>query len=531
MKTKIYIFIVLILILNVFSVNAANYGGNLKIRVDQRPFNLNPIYAANDTAFLIDQQIFDTLVIYNNQGEPAANLAESWEIKNESRLFSFNLKKDIYFHAYKIDGNEVTLNEREVSAEDWKWSFEYLAAVKNKSPYAELLDKVKGYAEYRQGKKDEITGIRVKDKYQLEIELKESYAPFIYNLAKRAAVVMPARAVMSSDFNFSLNPIGTGAFKYGSFSNDQVVLQKNNNYWKNNFQEAELPYLNQIEINFAVENKLKENLENFDLYQLNSAEFSAYQSQKDKYSDYQLKNFVNNNVYFAAFNYNNNLSQNKNYNNLKESLRYIMYKSSLIENLNLNNFIVPAADINSQPLLSKLSQNLQSSKNNNFNDSLEDIKLVINDSKTNIQIANYLKDELRAESINLEIKEYNWAEYLNMLNNEDLQNYLFIMSAEYNNKFEFILDNFYSTSENNYFDYQNKRIDNLIDYLKLVDSSQSRDRASEIIMEILINENPFVFLFQGADNYLVSDKIVMNDIFKNYNSKNNFETVYFKQID
>lgn len=528
MKTKIYVFIILILILNVFSVNAANYGGNLKIKVNQRFFNLNPIYAANDTALLIDQQIFDTLVIYNNQGELAANLAESWEVNNDSTLFHFNLKQNIYFHPYKIGGKEVPLKEREVSAEDWKWSFEYLAASNNKSPYAELLNRIKGYDQYRQGKNEEITGIRVKDKYQLEIELEESYAPFIYNLAKSAAVVMPAEAVINSDLNFSTAPVGTGAFKYGNFSNNQITLLKNNNYWKNNFQKEELPYLNQLEISFAAENNLQKDLENFDLYQLNSADFTAYQKQKDKYSDYQMNKIVNNNVYFAALNYSSNLRQNSNYNNLKESLRYIMNKNSFIDKLNLKHLIVPTDIINGQPLLTKLSQNLRSSKDINFKDSLKDLKIVINDSKTNIQIANYLKNELKAEDLNLEIKEYSWAEYLNILNNRELQSHLFIMSADYNNRFEFLRDNFYSTSKTNYFNYQNKRLDNLIDYLKLINNDQSRERAFEIITDILIKDNPFVFLFQGADRYLVSDKIVMSDIFKNIYSKNKFETVYFK---
>lgn len=528
MKTKIYVFTILILILNLFSVNAANYGGDLKIKVDQRPFNLNPIYGASETALMIDKQIFDTLVNYNNQEEIAANLAESWEINNDSTLFEFQLKKEVYFHPYKIDGKEVPLNEREVSAENWKWSFEYLAVSKNKSPYAELLNKVKGYDEYRQGKSQEISGIRVKNKFQLEIELKESYAPFIYNLAKSAAVVMPANAVLSNDFNFSTAPVGTGAFEYGNFSKNKVTLLKNNNYWKNNYQEEKQPYLNQIEINFSAENNLKENLQEFDLFQLNSAEFFAYQEQKDEYSDYQITKFVNNYFYFAGLNYNSNLSQDENYNDLKEGLSYIINENNFIENLNLDNFILPADNINSQPFLFKLSKNLQNSKNINLNDSLKELKLAVNDSKTNIQIANQLKNELKTENINLDIKKYNWAEYLNRLNTRNLNSNLFMMSADYNNRFEFIRDNLYSTSKANYFGYQNKRLDNLIDYLKLVNNKQNSERAFEIITDIIIGDNPFVFLFQGADSYLVSDRLVNQDIFKNMYLKYDFERLYFK---
>lgn len=528
MKTKIYIFIILILVLNLFSVSAANYGGDLKIKVDQRPFNLNPLYAASDTDLMIDRQLFDTLLSYNQQGEIVSNLAESWEISNDSTLFEFKLKEEVYFHPYKINGKEVELNERRVSAEDWKWSLEYLAAAQNKSPYAELLDKVKGFTEYRQGENDEITGIRVKDKYQLEIELKESYAPFINNLAKNAAVVMPARAVMSRDSNFSLAPVGTGPFRFDDFSEDTVKLLKNNNYWKNNYQEEELPYLDQIEINFSDQSSLKENLKDFDLYQLASAEFDSYQEQKEEYGGYHITKMVKNNLYFAGLNYNNDFNQDDNYASFKESLRSIMNTGDFTKNLTADSLIVPAAEINNQSFLEKLGQKLQSSSKVNFDNNIEDLILVINDSKTNIQIANYLKNELKAKNINLKVKRYNWTEYLNNLNDRDLNGHLFIMSADYKNQFEFIFDNFYSTSKANYSGYQNDRLDNLIDYLKLVDNEQSRKRASEIVTDIIIEDNPFLFLFQRADNYLISNKVANKEIFMNIFSKNNFEKLYFE---
>jgi peptide/nickel transport system substrate-binding protein len=261
MKFKTYIIIILILIFDISLVSATSYGGDLKIKVELRPLNLNPIYAENETEIMINKQIFDSLVNYNGQDEIISNLAESWEVNNDSNLFIFNLKEAVYFHPYKIGGKEVSLKEREVTAEDWKWSFEYLAASNNKSSRAELFNKIKGFAEYSRGENTEITGIRVKDKYQLEIELKESYSPFIYNLAKDAAVVMPAVAVLNSNFNFSKAPIGTGGFKFGNFSKNKVTLLKNNNYWKNNYQKEKHPYLNKIEINFAVENNLKKTMQ------------------------------------------------------------------------------------------------------------------------------------------------------------------------------------------------------------------------------------------------------------------------------
>jgi len=528
MNSKIFIIFILILIVSTASVCAVNYGGDLKIKLNLRPFNLNPIYADNETELLINNQIFDTLVVYNNQEEITANLAESWEINPDSTTFKFQLKKYVYFHPYKINGKELRLSERELSAEDWKWSFEYLADPDNKSLYADLFSKVKGYDQYRQGESSEITGIRVKDKYQLEIELKESFAPFIYNLAREAAVVMPAEAVENRELNFSTAPVGTGAFMYHGFFKNKVTLLKNNNYWKNDYQKEIQPYLEQIEINFSADNNLLENIEEFDLYQLNSKEISSYQKDPDKFSDYQLRKFADNNVYFSGFNYQGSLNRDFNNFSLQKSLSQLLQKNDIIKNSGLKSYISPHINSESQKFLRYLSQSLQERINSDFNPASEKIELAINDSKVNIKIAENIKKILEADDFILEIKEYSWTEYINRLNSRNLNSDLFIMSTDYNSQFEFIYNNLYSDSKSNYFAYQNKRLDNLLDYLILVNNKQNTERAFEIIKEIIINDNPFIFLFQGADSYLVSNELVFQDMLRYPNQNYRFELIYFK---
>ncbi len=528
MKTKIFIILFLILIITTGTVFAVNYGGDLKIKVELRPFNLNPLYTANETELMISKQIFDTLLTYNNQEEITANLADSWEINSDSNIFKFQLKKDVYFHPYKIEGEILPLNQRRVSAEDWKWSFEYLCDPENKSPYADLFDKVKGFTDYRQGKNNEITGIRVKDKYQLEIELTESYAPFIYNLAREAAVVMPAEAVEKRDVSFSAAPVGTGAFRYHNISENKVTLTKNNNYWKNNYQKEKYPYLDRIEIDFTADNNLDQNLEKFELYQLSSAKISSYQKIRERTTNYQLQNMLKNNLYFIGLNYKSGISKNNSHNSLQKRLSSILYKDENIKELDLKNYILPSNNFMEQSFFNYLSTNLQKNKNIDFEPVSEEIVLVINDSQTNIKAAGVLKKLFEAENISLKIEKNSWAEYLNKLNTQNINGDLFIMTADYNNNFEFVYNNLYSNSNANYFAYKNKRLDNLLDYLKLINNQQTNERAFEIIKEIIVNDNPFVFLLQGTDHFLVSDRLLNQHIFKNYHQKYNFEKLYFK---
>ncbi|MFW6294791.1 MAG: ABC transporter substrate-binding protein, partial [Halanaerobium sp.] len=337
-KNKNLIILIIVIILVSFIISTAAAEDNLRIKVNQRPLNLNPIYAANDTELMIIRQLFDNLVKYDKNGEIAADLVESWKEDSSASVFKFKLKKDVYFHKYKIDGKEVKKEKRRVRADDWKWSLEYLASPQNKSPYAELLKKVKGYQDYRQGSSDEISGIKVLDDYQLQIELNQPYAPFINNLTKEAAVVLPKEAVLNENKNFSISPVGTGAFREINLSENKVTLSKNKEYWKNNYQKEKLPYLNQIEIYFN-DFDLLNDYQSFDLYQLNSEDFKKYNEMKDKFSSYQLQEIKNGIYYYLAVDCSSYQKNQAKIKNIKENIGRSLNKEDLIKKLNSNKII------------------------------------------------------------------------------------------------------------------------------------------------------------------------------------------------
>lgn len=527
-KSKIFIILILVIILAAVNVSTAAEGGNLRIKVNQRPLNLNPIYAANETELMIIRQLFDNLVKYDENGEAAAELAESWEVNSSASVFDFKLKKDVYFNKYNVNGREVAKEERRVTAEDWKWSLEYLASPQNKSPYAELLEKVKGYQAYRQGKNDEITGIKVLDDYRLQIELNQAYAAFINNLTEEAAAVLPKEAILNGDNNFSITAVGTGAFREINFTKNKVILEKNSEYWKNNYQQEKLPYLNQIEFNFNDLNLLNDYQE-FDLYQLSSQEFSEYNEKKEKFSSYQLQEIRNGFYHYLAVDFSNYPKNNGEIKNIKDNIENFIKKDKLIEQLNSNKIMSYSNTKANQTFVDRLNNSLQSPQNQTkveFKDQNSAVDLNINNTAQSSKIAELIKKQLK--NIKLNIKKYNWAEYLTKLQQNDFNNQLFIMSYNYQNKFDFIFDNFYSDSEKNYSNYQNSRLDNLVEYLELNNNQESQKRAYQIIEEILLQENPFLIFIQGGESYLISDKIAGYDSFSNIYLDNDFEKLFFK---
>ena len=251
---------------------------------------------------------------------------------------------------------------------------------------------------------------------------------------KEAAVVMPKQAVLNSGQNFALAPIGTGAFKLKDFLSDKIVLIENKNYWQNNYQKERLPYLKKVEFYFKQANNLNNNYQSFDLYQLEEDQLTDYHYQKNIKNNYSLKKIADNNIYFTAFNYKNNFDFNLNFKEKNKKIKSILNKNKFVQNLNLNNFSYLKNGSNDLKILNKINyQNQQLSKQELNNNEKYSLKIAINNSKLNNKISELIKNDLKSGYIDLNITEYSWPKYLNILKN-DLNSQLFIMSYNYNNK-------------------------------------------------------------------------------------------------
>ena len=511
--------LIIVLIIFISPVKAENKSGNLKIKLDQHVFNLNPIYAANGSETLISRQIFDTLFTYDLNGNIIPNLAANLEVNNEATVFIINLKENIYFQDYNKNGQKLNKSEKEVSAEDWKWSFEYLAASENKSPYAGLLKKVEGYSTYRQNKKEEISGINILDKYTLKIKLKEPYAPFIYNLTELPLAIIPKEAVKNNNLNFSLNPLGTGAFSLENFNKNKIVLKKNKNYWKSNVQNKNLPYLDKVEFSFSGQ---LNNIKSFDILKLSTRNYLNYKNNKEKYSGYQHKKIAQNNIYYIAFNTKNNEEST-------DLFKQQIKEEELIKELNLSDYI-PVADLeNNYYALKEISSANKENKtfdNDNFKN--KTFSIATNNFKTAKKISGFLKDKMVEHNIDLKVNNQNWSKHLKRLQTDNADFDLFLMNYDYKNKFKFLSDNFHSDSLFNYSNYENERVDNLIDYIKLESRNEKRKHAYQVIEDILIETSPHILLLQGIDNYLINNELENSEILDNIYLKDKLELLYFK---
>ena len=197
-------------------------GGVYRRPLEFSPKTLDPAVAADIYSVAIIQQIFDGLVQFDKDLNIIPCLAKSWKISPDGLTYTFYLREGVKFH-----------NGREVTADDFVYSFTRIIDPKTKSPAANLLERVIGSKEFREGNANQVGGFHASGKYGLEIKLSETYSPFLSILGMNKFKVLPREEVEKSGIDFGKFPIGTGPFKFVSMKEDEdIVLEANQDYFE-----------------------------------------------------------------------------------------------------------------------------------------------------------------------------------------------------------------------------------------------------------------------------------------------------------
>ncbi len=221
------------------------YGGTLvKSNLYGDPRTLDPVLVSRLGATMVAMHIFDGLVkLDGERGIVVPDIAERWTISPDGKTYTFYLREGVLFH----DGTEVT-------AADFKHQMERVGNPENLSPNMPRLADVVGLKEFQEKHTGKIEGIKVIDRYTLQIGLTRRNVLLPYYLTGVWASAVPRHAVERLGRDFAARPIGSGPFVLESWIRDsRLVLKKFDKYWRTDRWGNRLPYVDRAIVLMADE--------------------------------------------------------------------------------------------------------------------------------------------------------------------------------------------------------------------------------------------------------------------------------------
>lgn len=180
-------------------------GGDLKIAVSAQPPTMDPLLTTATVAIDITRNIFETLVASNENYETVPMLAESVDVSDDGKTYTFKLRQGVKFH----NGDEMKAEDVEASMNRW---------LENSARAKMLLEGGE---------------FKAVDDYTVEFTIPFVASDTLDIMAGQGQfpAIMPKEVVEGAQEDGVQEIIGTGPFKFEEWKQDQYVrLSKFDDY-------------------------------------------------------------------------------------------------------------------------------------------------------------------------------------------------------------------------------------------------------------------------------------------------------------
>jgi ABC-type transport system substrate-binding protein len=186
----------------------------LRFGVSRDITTLNPFVSTRSVEHWTRTLVFEPLLL-EKDFNPAPYIATSWKISKDGREVTLTLRDDVKFH-----------NGKTVTAEDVKWSIEYVLEPRNRAYGASTLRLVRS--------------VIAQGPHRVTIELQEPYAPILTSLANlQTFPVVPKESLKVGESPDSYPP-GTGPYRFVSWKRgQQLALRRFADYWQKGLPKTE----------------------------------------------------------------------------------------------------------------------------------------------------------------------------------------------------------------------------------------------------------------------------------------------------
>lgn len=185
----------------------------------------NPLFASVQSDCNINELIFDSLVNFNDNGEPVEDLAK-WEVSPDGKVYTFKLN------------NAAFSDKSPVTADDVIFTMTVMCDNMYSGVYDLSALNISGFNEYYNGSAQTVSGIKKLDEKTVEITLTQPNSTFIYNLnfgilSKKYYGASYKAGDMSGLEKLFDKPMGSGQYTLSEYKvGASATLSANESYYK-----------------------------------------------------------------------------------------------------------------------------------------------------------------------------------------------------------------------------------------------------------------------------------------------------------
>lgn len=243
----------------------------------------NPYFFVNGWDENVTNVIFARLIDWDSQGKLVPGLAESWTVSPDGKTYTIKLRHDMKFS----DGSPLT-------AEDVAFTLTVLYDPKYDGDTDITLAHITGGDDYKQGKADSISGLKVIDPLTLQVTTTQ---PGATTLQKIGGPVL-SKAYYGKgytrgnlDYLRTLHgkPLGNGPYVYDKYIPGQEIrFHANANYYRGVPPTPRFIY------------RVTNPSTNFQLFQTGETDYDAFTSRPDDIEQLKMLGFANINLYGSS---------------------------------------------------------------------------------------------------------------------------------------------------------------------------------------------------------------------------------------
>ncbi len=292
--------------------------GQVTINLGSEPPKLNSILTTDVVSFTVLRHVMEGLVVLDQNNQPQAGVAESWEVSKDGLTYTFKLRAD----AKWSDGKPVT-------AKDFEFAWKTALTASTAAEYSYFLFPIANAENFNAGKVawDQV-GVKVVDDTNLVVTLTTPVPYFLTQLA--FGTFMPVREdAYGKDYaTEATKMLYNGPYTITEWvHDDHIMLEKNPGYVGNSKPQIEkVKFLMIADSNTA--------LNSFQSGELDMVGLRGEQVKTIKDAGGIISQYSDGSSWVVAFNHTNKMLANE---NLRKALTLSLDRQTFITNILKNN--------------------------------------------------------------------------------------------------------------------------------------------------------------------------------------------------